>query len=40
MKSSEFESLAEMAQNGSKKAKWREFGKKGEKKERISVLEV
>lgn len=40
MKSSEFESLAEMAQNNSKKAKWREFGKKGEKKERISVLEV
>ena len=40
MKSSEFESFAEMAQNGGKKAKWREFGKKGEKKERISALEV
>lgn len=40
MKSSGFESFAEMAQNGGKKAKWREFGKKGEKKERISALEV
>ena len=40
MKSSEFEFFAEMAQNGWKKAKWREFGKKGEKKERISALEV
>ena len=40
MKSSEFEFFAEMAQNGWKKAKWREFGKKGEEKERISALEV